>query len=88
MKFHFSHLAEKQFHKLSPEIQKEIVKKLQEYKISPELFLLHLKTVKNFHPCSHRLRISDHRLLLEKLNDNDWLVLKIGHRKNIYSKKL
>jgi len=66
--------------KLEKEIKERIWNKLLECKEEPFRFLKHLKEIDGY-----KLRIGDYRLIIDinKLT-NTLIVLKIGHRKNIY----
>jgi len=85
MKFIFTNMAEKQFEKLSTEVQHYLKSKFKEYQSKEDLFKQNLKTLQNLEPATHRLKLGNYRFLLEA-NDADQVfrVLKVGHRKNIY----
>lgn len=80
--FRFSEIAHRQLEKLDPEIQKRIVKKLQELKNHPSIVSV-LEPIYVLEPATHRLRIGEYRLLLSK-KDDMCLILKIGHRRDVY----
>jgi mRNA-degrading endonuclease RelE of RelBE toxin-antitoxin system len=72
--FFFTKYAEDQLHKLTPIMQSRIVSKLQSIKsaaISPDI-----KRMKQSSIITHRLRIGDYRLLLQKREDG-YVVLKL-----------
>ncbi len=81
MYFHFSKKAEKQYKKLSIHTQETIKEKLLQIR---KTWSWDFKVVVNISPATHRLRIGEYRLILQKENNWDFLVLKIWHRKDIY----
>ncbi len=76
----FSQQALKQLEKLERPIQERIVKVLERIRIRPEHFVTKLVDDPGY-----KLRVGDHRVLLD-INKTKLLVLviKVGHRKNIY----
>ena len=84
MKFVFTNHAKKQFIKLDQTTQKRIEDKLLILKQDKQLLEQNIKPVINLELIiTHRLRIGSHRLLLKEDSDN-YIILKVGHRKNIY----
>ena len=85
--FIFTREAQKTFLQLPKTIQKRVVEKLEELKIHEDILSV-LKRLTNFEPATHRLRVGMYRLILElKLhteNSFEFLVLDLGHRKDIY----
>ena len=81
--FIFTSFAEKKFLKLEKEIQKRIKTKLQELKHHEHLESV-LKTLVDFDPATHRLRVGDYRLILQKKSLNEYFILDIGNRSDIY----
>lgn len=85
--FIFTKTSEKDFKKLPINIQKRIVAKLKEIKTHPDIFSI-LKTIFEFEPATHRIRIGNYRLILElksqEKSNLKFRILKIGHRKEIY----
>lgn len=76
----FSDLARKQLLKLPNEVQKRIVSALDRIKIRPESYVTKLVG-----DPAYRLRIGDYRVIMDIQKTKLLiLVLKIGHRKNIY----
>ena len=76
----FSDLAKKQLLKLPKEIQKRIISALERIRIRPEAYVTKLVGETAF-----RLRVGDYRVIIDIQKDNLLiLVLKAGHRKNIY----
>lgn len=72
--FFFTKHAEDQLRKLTPSTQDRIISKLQAIKnatISPDI-----KRMKDSSIITHRLRIGDYRLLLQKTADG-YIVLKV-----------
>ena len=76
----FSKRAEKQFFKLEKNIQERIEKALDKIKIRPEAYVEKLVD-----DIGYKLRVGDYRVILDIDKGNlIILVIKIGHRKNIY----
>ena len=74
--------SRKQFKKLEKDIQERIVKALERIRIRPEA---HVK--KLIGDLGYRLRVGEYRVILDIEKDKlIILVIKIGHRKNIYKK--
>lgn len=57
-----------------------IGKKLKEYSKNP---LVHSKPLIHFKIGSYRFRVGDYRIVFD-LEDNKIIILRIGHRKDIY----
>lgn len=83
MEFVFSNHAKKQFLKLDIKTQQRIKDKLLLLKQDKDLLKQNLKAVFNIKPITHRIRIGSHRLLLKEETEN-YIILKVGHRKEIY----
>ena len=83
MHFVFTNKSKKQFNKLDKQIQVRIKDKVVLYKHDEHLLKKNLKSVVNLLPITHRLRIGSYRLLLRDDKDG-FIILKIGHRKQIY----
>lgn len=82
--FTFTKHALKQFENLDQKTQNRLQEKLLELKNHPNIFSV-LLAVTNLEPATHRLRIGTHRLLLcHEKGSSSFLVLKIGHRRDIY----
>jgi Cytotoxic translational repressor of toxin-antitoxin stability system len=76
----FTDTSKKQFKTLEKEVQERIIKALERIRIRPEV---HVKKL----VCdpSYRLRVGEYRVILDIERDKlIILVIKIGHRKNIY----
>lgn len=84
MQFVFSQYALKQFKKFPESNQNKIKEKLFFWQ-NQENSLYFAKRLINFDLATHRFRIGDYRLLA-KLEDQDLviLILKVGHRKDVY----
>jgi len=78
----FSDKSLTQLKKLGYEIQERIIKSLERIRIRPEAYVTKLVGDPGY-----RLRVGDYRVIIdidkEKLHI---LIIKIGHRKNIYQK--
>lgn len=85
--FIFTKYAQKRFLKLPKDIQNRMVTKLKELKKHTSIFTL-IQRLTDFEPATHKLRIGNYRLILKlKTQDEftiEFLVLDIGHRKDIY----
>ena len=78
----FSLSARKQFQKLDKKPQKHIISVLERIRIRPEKFVKKL-----IGDPGYRLRIGDYRVIMDIDKGNLLiLVIKVGHRKNIYKK--
>jgi len=76
----FSDKAKKQFKKLDITIQERIVKALERIKIRPEAYITKLVG-----DIGYKFRVGDYRIILD-INKGllQVLIIKVGHRKNIY----
>ena len=81
--FVFTHAAEKKFLKFEKNIQERVREKLVALKKHDHIDAV-LKPLTNFEPATHRLRIGSYRIILQRLSHDDFLVLDIGHRADIY----
>ena len=76
----FERRALEDLSKLEKGIKQRIWDKLQQCKENPFHFLNHLEEINGY-----KLRVGDYRLIIDINESNKTLiVLKIGHRKNIY----
>ena len=78
----FSQKAKKQLFKLERSIQERIISALERIKIRPESYITKLVGDPGY-----KLRVGDYRVIMD-IDKSKLLVLiiKIGHRKNIYEK--
>lgn len=76
----FSEAAEKQLSKLEKEVQRRILAALEKIRIRPESFVKKLVG-----DPAYRLRVGDYRVIMD-IDKGKLLILviKIGHRRNIY----
>lgn len=81
--FIFTRYAEKNFIKLEKSAQDLITDKLKLLK-NHEYFAKNNKKLTALEPATHRIRVGRYRLLLKKVSDQEFYILKVGHRKNIY----
>lgn len=85
--FKLTKYAEKNLRKLPKNIQSRIIKKLYLLKQHPNIISV-MKQVADLKPATHRFRIGSYRILCELISQKGgnfkFLILKIGHRKNIY----
>ena len=76
----FTDTSRKQFKKLEKDIQERIIKALERIRIRPEV---HVKKLVG--DLGYRLRAGEYRIILDIEKEKlIILVIKIGHRKNIY----
>lgn len=76
----FTDTSRKQFKKLEKNIQERIIKALERIRIRPEA---HVKKLVG--DPGYRLRVGEYRVIIDIYKDKlIILVIKIGHRKNIY----
>ena len=78
----FTDTSRKQFKKLEKDIQERIIIALERIRIRPEA---HLKKLVG--DPGYRLRVREYQIILDiKKEKLIILIIKIGHRKNIYKK--
>ena len=78
----FTDTSRKQFNKLEKDVQERIIKALERIRIRPESYVKKLVGDN-----CYRLRVGDYRVILDiEKSELIILVIKIGHRKNIYDK--
>ena len=76
----FEKRALESLNKLDKNTKQRIWDKIQQCKENPFRFLKHLEEMPSF-----RLRVGDYRVIMDVNNSKKTIiVLKIGHRKNIY----
>ena len=77
----FSLKAKKQFLKLEKTVQEKVIYALERIRVRPESFVTKLVGDPGY-----KLRVGDYRILMDIDNKNlIILVIKVGHRKNIYN---
>jgi len=76
----FSQKAKKQLFKLEKNIQERIITALERIRIRPEVYITKLVGDPGY-----KLRIGNYRVIMD-INNNNLLILviKVGHRKDIY----
>ena len=76
----FSDKASKQFYKLERSLQERIINSLERIRIRPEAYVTKLVG-----DPAYKLRVGDYRIFLD-IDQGKLiiLVIKIGHRKNVY----
>ena len=78
----FSDKALKQLKKMERNVQERIIVALERIRIRPEAYITELVG-----DPSYRLRVGDYRVIMDTDNKElHILVLKVGYRKNIYSR--
>ena len=80
--FEFKVKAAKEVEKLSPQIRKRILKKLKFYS-SQKNPLKFAERLRDRSFGEFRFRIGDYRILFD-VKDRKIIILKVGHRKDIY----
>ena len=78
----FTSEAARDFKKLTPEIQKRIVKKL-DYFVSSGTPLKFAERLVDYEIGEYRFRIGDYRVIFD-MEEETIAVLTLGHRKDIY----
>ncbi len=79
----FSDRAKKQLSKLERNVQERILDALERIRIRPEDFVTKL-----VNESGYKFRVGDYRVLLDlEKGKLIILILKVGHRKDIYDKK-
>ncbi len=77
----FSDLALKQMKKLDEEIRRRIISTIERIRIRPDAYVRKLVGDEGY-----RLRVGDYRVVLDLDKEQlIILVLRIGHRKNVYN---
>ncbi len=78
----FSQKAKKQLFKLEKNIQERIITALERIRIRPEAYITKLVGDPGF-----KLRLGNYRVIMD-INNNNLLILviKVGHRKDIYNR--
>jgi len=74
----FTEKAERELGKLEKSIQERIFAVLERVKIRPEAYFKRLVGEK-----AYKLRIGDYRVIAD-IVDNKIVILKVGHRRNVY----
>lgn len=82
-RFIFSDEGKGRFESLSSQDQQRIRKKLEHYKSVPHIEP-YLKWLTNFKDATHRVRVWDMRVVLERISDTDFKVINVWHRGDIY----
>lgn len=78
----FTNKAEKEFKKFDTNTQKRIISVLERCRTRPEAYFQRLVGDK-----AYKLRVGDYRVIADIYQDKIIiLILKVGHRKNIYDK--
>lgn len=83
-RYFFTPQALKQIKKLPENIQKRIIKKLDLY-CTKDPFQF-ADSLIDSRLGNYRFRIGDYRVIFDRLSANSILVLKVGHRREIYRK--
>jgi mRNA interferase RelE/StbE len=76
----FTDTSRRQFRKLEKDVQERMIKALERIRIRPESYVKKLVGDPGY-----RLRVGDYRVILDiQKSELIILVIKIGHKKNIY----
>ena len=70
LSFYFSGKAEKELEKFDAQVRSMILERLIELK-DETLLSTHIRGVKNLPPATHRIRIGNYRLLIERSGDDN-----------------
>ncbi len=81
--FVFTKNGEKQFLKLDNQDKERILSKLKYFKNNLD-YNNNLRILNDMKPATHRLRIWNIRIILEKINDCNFHILDIWYRWDIY----
>ena len=81
--FVFTKFARKKFLRLEKAIQERIREKLLALKHHDQIDAV-LKGLTNVDPATHRIRIGQYRVIVQRRSEREFLILDIGHRKDIY----
>ena len=83
--FIFTKKAEKDFKKQDFLFQKRLIEKLKILKFVDDISI-YISKLENMLPATHRLRIWEIRVILEKdkMDDNNYIILKFWKRGDIY----
>jgi len=76
----FTERALKDLERLSKEVKERIASKLKEYSIEP---FKYARKLNNQKIGEYRFRMGDYRIIFDH-DDNKIIILRIGHRKDIY----
>lgn len=79
----FKASAQKRFLKLTPDIQRRIVAKLEFYLAQPDP-LIFAEVLTNHRIGKYRFRIGSHRAIFDLSEENTIMILDVDHRKDIY----
>lgn len=78
--------AQKDFQKLDPSIQKPILKTIKN--LTSRRYSNQYKALKGRNIAQYRARVGDYRILYDRYDEDlVILILRIGHRKDIYRKE-
>ena len=78
----YTNRANKDIQKLPPEVKKRIGKTLLRYEQDPHKYS---ETLRDSNLGTYRFRIGDYRVIFD-LEGNEIVVLRLGHRRDIYRK--
>ncbi len=80
--FSFTKKSKIELDKINIEDKERILSKLRQLKSVPNIYSF-IKSIYNLEPSTHRIRIWNYRLLI-CIENSDIIILKIGHRREIY----
>jgi mRNA-degrading endonuclease RelE of RelBE toxin-antitoxin system len=81
--FIFTKIWEKKFLKLWSQDQERVLKKLKTYKNNWNLWN-NFKSLIEFLPATHRIRIWNIRIILQKIDEKTFYILDVWYRWDIY----
>lgn len=81
--FIFTKLAQKKFLRFEKAVQERIREKLLELTHHEQIDAA-LKVLTDVEPATHRIRIGQYRVIVQRTSEREFLVLDLGNRKDIY----
>jgi len=78
----YTRRAQKDIFRLSPDIKENIRQTLEKYSDNP---MYYARKMVDFSLGTYRFRVGDYRIIFD-INGNDIIILRIGHRREIYRK--
>lgn len=81
--FIFTEYSEKKFRRMDRFVQERIRSKLRELKQHDDISSV-LKPLIHFRYGTHRLRVGQYRVILNKVSEHRYFVVDIGNRSDVY----
>ena len=83
--FIFSKKAKKRMNALDPFVRKKLEEKLHALK-DRDALPAHLLPLTDMEPATHRLKVQDYRFILERMKEDQFLVIDVDNRKDVYKR--